>query len=346
MNYLKLSLNLISVFSPFIYFFKNNFLKLFLFIVFLFIIIYKFSMRSLQTPDTKAYEYMFYNINSNEVMVERLEPLFKLILKISLICFNNFRVFLFFITTFYFFSWIKITKFFVNNIIFIFGTFFITYGTYFFGITLRQALAFIVAYYGIKVIIINKNAKKGFLFIAISSFIHSSMILYIFCIYISKFKIKSKYLNILLFLSFFTSFFSEKSLVLLKIIEFIINKFNLIHYKAYLTSDTGISLNTIYFTVQAFLFLNHRNKIKNKTFEYNFFLNLFIIGVLILNILNIFKGVSRMADIFLVFYSILLCIIFENIIKNRNKIFFIIILSGNNLLLLLISIKNLSEFYK
>lgn len=344
MQLLKILILFLPVFSPILYYFKKNILKMILINSYLISIICLFTMRSLQTPDTNSYEYFFYNINSNDELILRLEPLFKVFIKISFLVLQKFRIFLFLITLLFFYSWIKITKKFVENISIIFGTFFVTYGVYFFGITLRQALAFIVSYYGIKVIIVDGNNKKGLGIIFLSGFIHSSMLLYIPFIFVCKKEIKIKYLRCILFLTFVSAFVSFKNVILLNIMESVLNKLQLLHYKAYLIPNTGVSLNTIYYTVLAFIFIEYKIKMKNDK-KYNFFLNFFLIGVLILNFLNFFKGVTRLADIFLIFYSIILSRIFDKVTNRKNKIVYLVFLIINNIILFIVSFKNLFEFY-
>lgn len=334
-----------AIFSPIIFLIKNKKIKKILIYTFFILVISAIGFRSIKTPDTKNYEYMFYNIYSNEIIIQRLETLYKIFIKINLQIFKNFRIYLIFITFSFFLFWKKITKYFVNEISIIFGTFYLTYGVYYFGITQRQALAFLIAYAGLKQIIIDKKNVMGVIMITLSSFFHSSMLLYLLVVFLCRKTFKNFYLEILIFISFIFSFFSAKNLVLMHSLEILLDSFKLNHYKAYLTPNLGISINTIYYTILAFFFLKYRSKIKLKKEIYNFFLNLYIVGVLVLNFLSFFKGVSRLADIFLIFMPIILGNIFFNLKKKENKILMILVIIFNNALLFMISLKNLFIFY-
>lgn len=340
--------SILAVFSPILVKLKNKYIKNTICLTFIIFTIYNFFMRNLDTPDTKNYEYIYNNISSGKEIVQRLEPLYKYFIKMSNYIFKDFRIYLFFLTISFFYLWIKITKFFLKDLTIIYGTFFLTYGIYFFGITLRQGIAFIISYIGLKNILNNKQ-KIGFLFIIFSILIHSSMLVYIITVPFCKKKIGVKLLNWILIIGIIYNIFLTRifNLELIKVISKILLKLELFHYMAYLKLNTGFSLNTLYYTILTFLLINYRKNIKGlkNIKEYNFFLNLFMIGILILNFLSFFKGVSRLADIYMVYFSIVLGKIYFNIENKYFKLFFILMMICNNLLLLYLNFKFLNLFY-
>lgn len=345
MNILILSLSILAIFSPLISTLRNkNFKKICVYIFFL-LVIFGFGLRSIKSPDTEAYQFIFYNIYSEEEIIQRLELLYKIFIKINLQILKEFRVYLILLTFGFFIFWEKITKYFVKDISAIFGTFYLTYGIYFFGITQRQSLAFLVSYMGLKQIIIDKKNIRGMILIILSSLIHSSMLMYLVVIFLCKKKIKVFYLEILVFCSLIFSIFFMENSIMMNLLQHVLELLKLNHYKAYLSFNYGVSLNTLYQTALAIIFLEYRKKVKLNKEIYNFFLNLYITGVLILNFFKFFKGVNRLADIFLVFFPIILGIVFLNMKERKDRVLMILVTIINNLLLFFISVKNLHSFY-
>lgn len=300
--------------------------KLVLFIILIVAIV--LALRSDNTPDTAAYRLMYEDSaadSSIEFLYIWLNRFFNQNIGLS------FDSFLLILTISLFLSWYKITNQIIDNLFVGFVSFLPFYGFYFFGITLRASIAVVISYLAIVILLKNKSFK-GFLlyyiFVLLASGFHQSALVFLVLPLIALRQYKKYTLYLVLLFSATLPLYNDYIPIIKNVAFRYLAFVEFSRVEGYVTesaSEMMYSFTLLKNLVFGGVFIFLRNKLIAKQSIYNFFLNTYLIGCLLLSLFSFVTAGSRLAIMFLFFEFILLTLLFESSnIKKKNKSIFMI----------------------
>lgn len=305
-----------------------------------FVVLFIFSGFIYETgPDWGVYEFL-YNSNLKYFTEDMNEPFFILVSDIGKY-FGFDKIFIQMVFTFFslFFIYKTLKRINYHKFYMIFIYFCLTELYILNLVGIRQALAISIVFYAITIYLINDKKFSSFLFIFLAFMVHYSVIIILF-IFPFLFLLR-KYYNNYIYISLWVT-----SIILYKI-NFLSILTNMLigRYEFYANVDNPESsflrliIHNLFFLF--FLFFINRNKSK----EFNFFLNYFFIGILILNIFASNVYLTRLwiyfeiSLLFLITYSI-----FSQKINNIKYLLFISFSILLSILYIFIIVKYLSVY--
>lgn len=293
----------------------------------MFIII--FSSRSNDIPDTIPYREMFLkgvnSFDNVEIGYLRLNDALR---NIGL----SFFQYLLIIELFLFITWEYTTKLHFSRTLLPFIIFMSYMGLYFYGIVLRAAIGTTICYLALSIMLKHINTYTlilYYLLVGLSMTIHQSMLVFLFV----PFLCFKKYNNYLLY--FIVAISAIIPIIGLdkyigQYFSYFISYFNLDRFDSYVengsqNNNTSYALTSIKYLLLSLTFIYCRKYIILNTTKYNFFLNIYILGfVLISNTYFITSG-SRLAMCFLFFEFILVSFIYTYSVLNKKFTYLIIV---------------------
>lgn len=266
------------------------------------------------TPDTAAYRLMY------ERSFEDLnyEYLYLLVNRFFNSIGVSFRLFLFITTFILFITWMKITNIITNNLFIAFLSFIPFYGLYFFGITIRAAIAVTISYLAIVIFLKLINKRRYlyyYLLITIASGFHiSAAIFYTLPIFAQK-EYKKSVLFVFLLIIACIPLFNN---LIPFIRDFALNylsKTDVSRLSNYIerASDSMLySLTLVKNVFFAGIFIALKNRVIKNRIIYNFFLNTYLVGCFLLVLFSFVTAGSRLAMLFLFFEFILITLLYDS----------------------------------
>lgn len=287
------------------------------------------SMRNDLVPDTIPYKEM-YMINSTqesnkEVLFLYLCHFFNNILGLS------FSQFLFIITFFSGEIWLFVTKKIVKtqNYGWLFICYISFFGLYYHGIVLRAALAIIVCYVGMPYML--KQDLRGYIIfiglVMLAFFFHKTSIFYLLT-FLGLLKFQNWFLYGLIILAVIFDIIHpfasvQKQLESMFLIVEDAGEFG--RFAGYIENESrsvGVDFIHLSYMVIALFGIKMRNKIVGSNAEiktYNFFLNLYVLGIVTYALLLDFRAAARIPAYWLCFEFI---VVYFMLFRNNNKLIY------------------------
>lgn len=333
--YVAISIFILVIIFFFEYFFSIKHISKIFECIFILFFIILFSSRNSSIPDTDSYLKIYQNTSSYYNNIE-----------IGFLTYNNFMrnigfsfyQYLIISEVILFGIWIYVTKNIFNKNTLPLIIFMSYMGLYFYGIVFRAAIATTLAYYAIY-ILIYKNYKHKliiyYLIIFTTILIHQSMVLLLFIPLFAFKNIKSNYLYFILIISLIIPITGINKYILLlysKVIDILdLNRFNNYIENTSIDNETSYALINIKYVIIGVICVYSRKYIVIKQNIYNFFMNIYILGIFILSTTYFITAGSRMAMTLLFFEFILVSFIYYYSIylKRISFIYIIILLSLN-----------------
>ncbi|MCE5344877.1 MAG: EpsG family protein [Bacteroidales bacterium] len=285
-----------------------------LFLAYLWLILI-FSFRGPEVPDTLAYMKIYYG----NFAASYFEYLYSILCRLARSVGLGFNGFLFLYQIILFILWFTATRKILTDIHLAFMVFLPFMGVYNFGIIIRAGMGLSVCYIALTYLIQNRSLKGYIIYYTIVTaavFFHQSMIVfYILPLYVFK-DIKTLFLFIIIIISVLIPLFNIQHIIA-NFLEAYIKFFSFNKFLSYTQIHANFSLHAIYsltmikYTIMAIIFLWLRPKITSKKELYNFFLNIYITGVLMISMTFFIAAGNRLAYMFFFFEFALVGLVYE-----------------------------------
>jgi hypothetical protein len=274
-----------------------------------------FSFRGSDIPDTKAYMKLYYG----DITASNLEYLFSAMCTAAKSLGLSFHGFLIVFQLLLFSLWFLATRKIFTDVHFAFMVFLPFMGIYNFGIIIRAGMGICICYYALAYLLDNRDFKHYifyYLIVTVAVFFHQSMaVFYILPLYIFR-KFNPLILLSILLLSILVPVFNIQHLIA----NFLESYITLLSFKKFLSYTTvharfnlhGVySLTMIKYAIMALIFIALRPKIIAKQEIYNYFLNIYVSGVLLIGLTYFILAGNRLSYIFFFFEFALVAMLYE-----------------------------------
>jgi len=274
-----------------------------------------FSFRGTDIPDTKAYMRFYYG----DTTASNLEYLFLIMCSAAKSVGLGFHGFLIIFQLLLFSLWFIATSKFFSDVHFAFMVFLPFMGIYNFGIIIRAGMGLCICYYALAYLLENRDLKHYifyFLIVTVAVLFHQSMaVFYILPLYIFR-KFNPLLLVVILLLSILVPLFNIQHLIA-NFLESYITLFSFKKFLSYTTIHAKFNLHGVYsltmikYAIMALIFILLRPRIIAKQEIYNYFLNIYISGVVLISLTFFILAGNRLAYIFFFFEFALVAMLYE-----------------------------------
>ncbi len=275
-----------------------------------------FSTRSLTVPDTQSYITSYYTPEKGV----KFEYLYALMCRIANSHRLSFNTFLLIFEIILFSLWFYISKKNFKNPHIVFLVFLPFMGIYNYGIIIRTGMGLTLCYYALTFLLNNRNLKGYFMYfgiVTVTIFFQQSMAVFYLLPFYALRKYSSKLAIIIVIISIFIPLINIQHLIS-SALEIFINFFSFKKFLSYTQvrakfDTSGIySLTFIKYIIMAFIFIGIRPLITEKKEMYNFFLNIYITGVVLIALTHYITAGNRLAYIFFFFEFALVGLLYEH----------------------------------